>query len=353
MIAGEISCYADTKPMKLQLARMLGRSGVAPALLALRKLTKSPWVTVLSYHRAAQLGAETEYDDGVVDVSPEAFERHLVFLRRWCNVVDNDAMLAFAKGKSLPENPVQITFDDGYLDNHHVVLPLLQRHGLQATFFITTSNVDQRRLFWWDRINLLVKTSRKESMEIDYPHGLKLPIGTAALRGAAIKTLLRVVKDHYALDLERFLEAIAAGADVNLTPEEERRRADDLLMTWDHVRALRRAGMNVQSHTSTHRVLGTLPRDALADELTSSRSRLEAVLEERVRSVSYPAGKPITSTPHIRDAVRDAGYELGFSNCSGVNHTWSFDPFDTRRMSADAAETEADFGAMLAVPYLT
>src|SRR4051794_37737322 len=128
--------------MKLQVAQMLGRSGLAPALLMVRKLAASPWITVLSYHRAAKLGAQTEYDDGVVDVSPEQFERHLVFLKRWCNVVDNDQMLAFARGKKLPRNPVQITFDDGYLDNHEVVLPLLQRHGLQATFFITTSYVD-------------------------------------------------------------------------------------------------------------------------------------------------------------------------------------------------------------------
>lgn len=343
--------------MKLHVAKMLGRSGLAPALLAVRKLAASPWVTVLSYHRAAKMGAETEYDDGVVDVTPELLEEHLVFLKRWCNLVDNDQMIAFlgnAPRARLPRNPVQITFDDGYLDNHDVVLPMLQRHGLKATFFITTSYVDQRRLFWWDRINLLVKTSRKEVLEIAYPHTMRLPLGPGpAKRAAAIKALIRVVKDHYALDLERFLENLAAAADINLTQAEERRRVDDLLMTWDHVRALRRAGMDVQSHTTTHRVLQTLTPEALAEELTSSKATLESVLEERVRSVSYPAGKPISAIPHVRDAVRAAGYDLGFSNCTGVNHSWKVDPFDVRRMSTDAAETGADFGAMIAVPYLT
>ena len=340
--------------MKRQVTKMLGRSGLAPALLALRRLATSPWVTVLSYHRAAEIGAETEYDGGVIDVTPAALEEHLVFLKRSCNVVDNDQMIAFLRGGKLPRNPVQLTFDDGYLDNHDVVLPMLQRHGLTATFFITTSYVDQRRLFWWDRINLLVKTSRKEVLEIAYPHTMRLPLGPEpTIRAAAIKALCRVVKDHYALDLERFLEQVATAADVNLTQEEERRRVDDLLMTWDHVRALRRAGMDVQSHTTTHRILQTLTREALAEELTSSKKTLESVLEEPVRCVSYPTGKPIRSTPHIRDAVRAAGYELGFSNCTGVNHSWKVDPFDVRRMSTDSAESVGDFGAMIAVPYLT
>ena len=278
--------------MKLQLAQILGRSGLVPALLALRRVGGSPWITVLGYHRAGEVGAETEYDDGVVDVSPEAFERQLVFLKRWCNVVDHDQMLAFVGGSRLPKNPVHLTFDDGYLDNHDVVLPLLQRHGLKATFFITTSYVEQRRLFWWDRINLLVKTSRKEILEIDYPSVMKLPLGPLpALRAAAIKTLMRVIKDHYALDLERFLEGVAIATGVELSRDEERRRVDELLMTWDHVRALRRAGMDVQSHTSTHRVLQTLPPAALAEELTSSKKMLEGVLDEPIRSISYPVDR--------------------------------------------------------------
>lgn len=339
--------------MKLQLAQLLGKTRLAPALLALRRYGVSPWVTVLGYHRAGAVGAATDYDDGVVDVSPAAFEQQLVFLKRWCTVVDNDQMLAFAAGAKLPKNPVHITFDDGYLDNHDVVMPLLQRHGLKATFFVTTSYIEERRLFWWDRVNFLVKASKKETLELDYPHAMRLPLGPSAKqRAAAIKSLVRVIKDHYALDLERFLEHVASAADVSLSREEERRRVDSLLMTWEHVRALRRGGMDVQSHTTTHRVLQTLPAEDLARELTGSKKMLEEIMGEPIRSISYPVGKPIHKTPHIREAVRAAGYELGYTNCTGVNHSWSFDPLDARRVSTDAAESEADFHAMIAVPYL-
>jgi hypothetical protein len=53
----------------------------------------------------------------------------------------------------------------------------------------------------------------------------------------------------------------------------------------------------------------------------------------------------------IREAVRDAGYDLGFSNTSGV--TWTsrrFDPLDMRRMSVEHALPMPYFRALLALP---
>ncbi|MGY1733361.1 polysaccharide deacetylase family protein [Geodermatophilus sp. SYSU D01045] len=41
-------------------------------------------------------------------------------------------------GAELPERPVALTFDDGYADFHSVVFPILRRHGLTATVFVTT-----------------------------------------------------------------------------------------------------------------------------------------------------------------------------------------------------------------------
>lgn len=333
---------------------------LAPALLAAqrwagRRLAKAPFITVPSYHRAGAVGVRTEYDDGVIDVSPEGFGRQLDFLQRHCTVIDLAELLAFVESggtRQLPANPVLITFDDGYLDNHRIVLPALRERGMTAVFFVATHYVEERRLFWWDRVNFIVKTTKKERLELTYPERTTLALGSDRARAEATHRVLRTIKDSYALDLDRFLDGLAEAADVRLSREEERRRVDELLMTWDHVRELRAAGMDVQSHTHTHRVLQTLPPERLADELTTSRKKLEDVLGERIRAVSYPVGKRLVRGSHIRRAVEDAGYEIGFSNCSGVNHPWSFDRFDARRMGTDADMTDGQFRAMIAMPYL-
>jgi peptidoglycan/xylan/chitin deacetylase (PgdA/CDA1 family) len=47
-------------------------------------------------------------------------------------------------GSSLPERPLLLTFDDGYLDNLEHAQPVLQRHGAKATIFIVTAYAGDR-----------------------------------------------------------------------------------------------------------------------------------------------------------------------------------------------------------------
>jgi peptidoglycan/xylan/chitin deacetylase (PgdA/CDA1 family) len=43
----------------------------------------------------------------------------------------------------LPEKPIVLTFDDGYLDNYENAFPILQEFGFIGTFFIITDFADQ------------------------------------------------------------------------------------------------------------------------------------------------------------------------------------------------------------------
>src|SRR5262249_25015008 len=154
-----------------------------------------------------------------------------------------------------------VTFDDGYRDNREMALPILMRHGVRATFFIATRYVTERRMFWWDRINYILRRSDRKAIAVDYPKRIAL-----SLEGgpeAAARTVLRIVKDTYGLDLDRLLDELAAGAGVEWSRDLETRLANELLMTWDDIRALRQSGQDVQSHTRSHRVLQTLPADEL------------------------------------------------------------------------------------------
>jgi peptidoglycan/xylan/chitin deacetylase (PgdA/CDA1 family) len=148
------------------------------------------------------------------------------------------------------------------------------------------------------------------------------------------------------------MEELERACGFTLGASEERRLADGTLMTWEQIAALRRAGMDVQSHTCSHRVLDTLSDDALAGELRESRRILERVMGEPVRALSYPVGRPLTDAPRIKRAVADAGYELGFSNGTGVNALRAFDALDVRRIAMDAGLGDAFFRTMLALPWL-
>ncbi len=334
------------------LATALDRLRVPQILLSLRS-SSPPWLTVLTYHRVAEPGAAGELDDGVVDVTPAQLDRQLRYLRRWLDVVSLQDVLAWKRGsRGLPPNPVLVTFDDGYRDNHDVALPILRRHGVRATFFIAVDYVRERRLYWWDRVALVVKRSLRGALRMDYPEPLELPLRDTCARAAALRRLQRIVKDRRGLDLPRFLGELELAAGVHLDREEERGLAERTVMTWDHVLALRDAGMDVQSHTRSHRVLQTLDDEDLVRELRGSREELECVLGRPVSAVSYPVGKPLGDDARIKRAVREAGYELGFSNGTGSNRLEAFDPLDARRISLDVSLADELFRTMLALPWL-
>ncbi|HTQ45250.1 MAG TPA: polysaccharide deacetylase family protein [Polyangiaceae bacterium] len=334
------------------LATALDRMRVPQLLMSLRG-SSSPWLTVLTYHRVGEPGVAGDLDDGVVDVTPDQLDRQLRYLRRWLDLVSLQDVLAWSRGwRGLPANPVLVTFDDGYRDNHDVALPILRRHGVRATFFVAVDYVRERRLYWWDRVALVLKRSSRECVRLEYPEPLVLPLRDARSRKNAVRIAQRIVKDRRGLDLHRFLDELEHAAGVSLDREEERRLAERTVMNWHHVLALRDAGMDVQSHTRSHRVLQTLDDEDLTRELRGSREELECVLGRTVSAVSYPVGKPLGDDQRIKRAVRECGYELGFSNGTGSNRLEAFDPFDARRMSLDVSLADEMFRTMLALPWL-
>jgi peptidoglycan/xylan/chitin deacetylase (PgdA/CDA1 family) len=339
-----------------RLARVLDEAKVLRAMLALRSRFGSPWITVLTYHRVAEASWSSSvggslFDDGVIDSTPEELDQQLRFVRRHFDPITLDDLLAFRRGAPLPKNPVLVTFDDGYRDNHDVALPILNRNGIKAVFFVATSYIDERRVFWWDRINHALKSTRRTRIALDYPGPMMLELDSDVARSRAILTALRIVKHSFGLDLERFLAHLGERAEVAIDRDEERRFADDLLMTWDQIRELHRNGMAVQSHTVTHRVVQTLEAAPLAVELRESKAKLEAELGAKVRALAYPVGITLRFAPHVRRAVEDAGYELAFTNGNGINDRRSFDPYAITRLSPDYSVPDYQFRAMLTLPY--
>lgn len=74
--------------------------------------------------------------------SPELFDRQLAWLAEHCDVIPLRALLDAAADRERRRPTVAITFDDGYADNYDFAFPLLRKHGLPATFFVTAGLSD-------------------------------------------------------------------------------------------------------------------------------------------------------------------------------------------------------------------
>ena len=84
---------------------------------------------VLMYHRVLpDRPAPDAYSADAIVVTPETFERHMRFLRRFFTPVDGEQLRAMLRGEA-PWQPraCLVTFDDGWFDNFEHALPVLRR----------------------------------------------------------------------------------------------------------------------------------------------------------------------------------------------------------------------------------
>ena len=339
-----------------RVAGLLHKTGVLRAAMGLRRFAPAPQLSIVTYHHVAAPDPSYPYDPQVADATPVQFRRQLEMLARYGTPIGVDELIRAIGGAPLPKNPVMITFDDGYRSCHDVALPILRAVGVRATFFIATSFVTERRLYWWERISLVIGQAKQRRAQLSYPHSIALDLDFPRIGDV----LTDIIKNTQDLDVDRFLDELCQIFGVAWSPQIEAGYADQLIMTWDHVRALARAGMDVESHGRRHRVLQTLDDATLQDDLTGSRLELEAQLGRPVRALAYPVGRRINGEQRIRAALAQAGYLVGMSNHSGVNR-WSspalrgiapIDPFDVRRLALDREMSDAMYLMQIAVPQL-
>jgi peptidoglycan/xylan/chitin deacetylase (PgdA/CDA1 family) len=207
-------------------------------------------------------------------------------------------------------------------------LPILRRAGARATFFVPTAFPDGGRLFFWDRIVLLMRRCRGP-VDLDYPAAMTLdPVASPARAAAAVA---RAIKRTPGVSLERVWDALERAAGVSLDPAEERALAERTVMGWEEVRALRDAGMDVQSHSHAHRVFNTMTPREIVEDLRCSRRTLRDRLGVDPRAVAYPVGYRLTGAR--RSAVVEAGFEVGFTNGTGLCDTLGCDALNVPRLS--------------------
>lgn len=270
---------------------------------------------VLRYHRIGGRAAPLSLD-------AEEFDAQLAFLESSCQVVTaGEVAAAVAEGKPLPPNALAITFDDGYEDNYSLALPALQRHGLRATFFVTAGWIGTDKVLWWDRLHDYIRQAAElGARPVDYedlPGPVAAALAAADLRAAGGPERLEraLAKAIGAMPLgpeetDLLVERIAAalGADV-AAPEPYRP------MSWDQVRQLHAAGMEIGSHAMSHAHLVHLPAERAYAELESSKQVIERELGATVSLLAYPAG---SHNQDVVDLAQEAGYAAAFTTASGA-----------------------------------
>lgn len=73
-----------------------------------------------------------------IAITPATFEAHLKALKRlgYTAITARELSSSLANGEPLPDKPVMLTFDDGWSNQYDYAVPLLEKYGMHATFFL-------------------------------------------------------------------------------------------------------------------------------------------------------------------------------------------------------------------------
>jgi peptidoglycan/xylan/chitin deacetylase (PgdA/CDA1 family) len=261
------------------------------------------------------------------------FERLCAWVASMFHVLPLDEAIARHALGDLPARALSITFDDGYADNHDVAMPILQRHGLSATFFVATGFLDGGRM-WNDTVIESIRGTANEALDLR-PLAIDglgvLPVQGFPQRRAAIDLVIGRVKHLHPTERLELVNMLAELSGATLP--------NNLMMASSQVKGLRQGGMQIGAHTVSHPILASLSVDEARAEIAQSRDVLEGLLAERVPLFAYPNGKP--GQDYNADSVRLAR-ELGFD--AAVTTAWGaarfgedvfqlprFSPWDRRR----------------------
>ena len=102
--------------------------------------SKNITIPILCYHSVSDC---INYEADSISISD--FESHIKFLKENYNVISLEKAFNFIENQKIDiENPVVITFDDGYIDNYHSAFPILKNFNAHATIFLVSNFINNK-----------------------------------------------------------------------------------------------------------------------------------------------------------------------------------------------------------------
>lgn len=315
--------------------RVMSKRAAVRGLLWRTGLTELRWRALgrglycFNYHRIGDSSA-CGFDRGVFSCSADRFREHVALLKQRFQIIDVATLLEVPK-RGRPRAPLAlITFDDGYIDNYALAFPILKEFGVTAAFFIPTAFVGGSALPWWDEIAWSLRNATVERFHLKGGKDA-FDLGAHGV-DPTISAVLRLVKTRRQIAMEEQVAEIRAATRPAGAIEHA---GAGLFVNQDQIREMRRAGMDIGSHTHTHRILSHLDEPTQRAELEQPKALLEQWLGEPVTSVAYPVGSLSSYGPETCRIAESLGYRVGFNFVGGVNRLPIARPFEVNRFAVD------------------
>jgi peptidoglycan/xylan/chitin deacetylase (PgdA/CDA1 family) len=335
--------------MKLAFKRIIGKQ----ALTRLAASRNSGSVVILAYH---DIGTDTGPRDWL-RVSQDEFDRQLTWLGTVGRFIHPHELPGKARGdraggavsgdECFPYESVGspglrflLTFDDGYVNNHRLALPILLKHRSPALFFISTWHTATGEPFWFDRVAVPIQADVRNEIDLR-DVGLRLYRFGSADSQSRWDVIQRLLSDMKTLGNAGHpaVERILLRCDELAGERGRACLAECRPLRAEEIRAMYETGLcHFGSHAHRHEILTRVSDAELMASLQASRKFLRTVLAVEPLDVAYPNGN---ADERVFRAVQAAGFRRGYTAEGGVTRPES-SPLRLPRLLVGGYDTLSD-----------
>ena len=279
-------------------------------------------ILILMIHGVVDNRLQTTWQPFRKQLSVQNLESGLAVLAKYYHFISMDQAIAMLASQ-VPLQPYSLvlTFDDGYRNNVTHALPILQRHGVPATFFLSTGHVERREPYWYDRLDYAIQHLKKEqSVSFAGQDFLFRPNQEMSSR-TIFTTLINAIKTNkppYAETMQE-VHQIAnnfeenAGCRLIDIFEEDHSTA---IMSWEEAKQVTDQGITIGSHTVDHAILDRLEEVFIREQLIVSKKVIEQCTGRQCSYFCYPNGN---WNNKIISLVRKTGFVAAITTDNGAN----------------------------------
>ena len=306
-------------------------------------------LSIITFHRVLTEQQRQLYPLPGLAVTPEELDAHLKFATRHFRCLSlASALEQWAQDRYCGPPLLAITFDDGQLDNYQNALPVLEKNGVTASFYVPSQVLEDPTPLWHDVMaasvawltRYLTDHSRSRDPSLcDEASDLlaELRSGEPPEHWASypsVEAALEVTKQWSAAQRQDWVLRAQAVQPPPVRPSW------DGFISVEQLKDLIVRGHEIGSHSHSHALLPQCTAEELQIEIEGSKRKLEAALDIPVTTFCYPNGS--TDRRSI-EQVREAGYRAAVTTQWGSNAIGE-DLYELQRFDMNARHAQDRMG---------
>jgi len=295
----------------MSITKNIARKAVLPILLSLkldkyflRKTKKN--CCIVNFH-GVRNSDQNIFNNRHLPASE--FEKTIKYLKETYNIVSlKDIFTIYRDNIPTKKRTIALTFDDGYINNFDIALPILKRNNVPATFYLISKGLLDPDFFVWPDLVDIITKYHKEDIKINeftfsppafYNEELKL----------SLLNYLKTCGDH----TENRVAELSTKLNYHLGIIKESPELIELIRKDYFLKFINEPLIEYGSHTHSHFNLEYLDENKAESELKESKKIIENLTGKEVTSIAFPDGSYTKETISI-------ALEAGYKNLVAVDY---------------------------------